>query len=232
MTTIAAVIPYGAKTYSTKAHAAVRIDLAEHERRAAVGLGALDRSTINAMFSLPHGYWVRWDDLVPNLGKMLKSAPDGIVECSRYSVRRLCLPPVTVDLAVVTGLPWTAGLSAASSFAGYCRRLLLLDEHRRVPRSKLWEADYWGIGVWIDAAAGIEELVAPAPWRQMYSSPAGWWFREWAYDAWLGYTGQRPIDGPPDLFGPGGIKQESPAPAADGLDKVRAMLETMRRCRS
>jgi hypothetical protein len=232
MTTTDAVVPHGAKTYSAKAHAAVRIDIVEHDRRAAVGLGALNRSVINAMFSLPLGHLVRWDDLAPNLGKLLNAAPTGIVECSSYGVRRLCQPPVTVDLAVVTGRPWTAGLSAASSFAGYCRRVLLLDQRRRIPRDKLWEADYYGIGVWTDDGDGIEELVTPAPWRQLYSNPAGWWFRERAYDAWLGATGQRPIAGPPDLFGPGGIKQESPVLVADGLDSIREMIETMGRCRS
>ena len=199
-----------------KTEGLIRICNDEHERRVRCGLGALGRITINGLFSLPYGYWVRWDDLGTGLAKSLRDGPDGVVERSAHGVRRWAVPPVTVELAVVTGLSWGPGLSTAGAFAPFCRRVLLLDQHRRVPKSKLWEADYWGIGVWQHTTDGVEELVAPAPWRQRYANPAGWAFRERAYDAWLGATGRRPPGGPPDLFGPG-ITSASREPLTDGL---------------
>jgi hypothetical protein len=222
-----AIVPYGAKTYSAKAHAAIRIDIAEHERRAHCGLGALERAAINSMFSLPYGHWIRWEDLEPPVDKYLRRLPDGIVEHSDYGVRRLVVPPLTVELAVVTGLSWSKGLSAAATFAGYCSRVLLLGQCHRIPKSKLWEADYYGIGVWTNRADGIEELVAPAPWKQLYSKPVGWEFRERAYDAWLRATGQRPLGGPSDLFGTG-IMRESSGTIPDGLEGLIKRLKGIR----
>jgi hypothetical protein len=211
------VIPGAATTHGATAHALIRIDHVEHQRRATCGLGALDRNTVNVMFSLPHGYWVRWDDLNASLAGHLTPLVEGAVEFSDYGVRRLAVPPVVVELAVVTGLPWRRGLRAAGSFAPFCQRVLLLGQNRRLPKDKLWEADYWGIGVWQEGADGVEELVAPAPWRQRYATPAGWEFRERAYDAWLGHTGQRLLAGPPGLFDWRSITPESPRPLSDGL---------------
>lgn len=224
------VVPHGATTYGAKAHAVIRIDMAEHQRRQQVGLGALDRRAVNAMFSLPHGYWVRWDDIGVGSAAALTPVLEGTVEFSEYGVRRLAVPPVVVELAVVTGLPWKRGLKAAGSFAPFCQRVLLLDHCRRARRDKLWEADYWGIGVWtLGGDGGVEELVPPAPWKQRCAKPAGWEFRERAYDAWLRAAGQRPLGGPPDLFGPGGIKQASLEPIPDSLVMLERHWRTVAR---
>lgn len=197
------LVPGGVAAGGIAGDALIRVDTGEHERRAEAGLGALSREAVSAMFSLPQGGWVPWEDLDPALFRRFEDYPDGILDRSEHGVCRLVVPPVAVSLAVVSGFPFGRGLREASMFAGYCRRVLLLDQNRRVPKGRLWEADFWGIGIWRRTGDGIVELVPPTPWRQHLFTPAGWWFRERAYDSWLRMTAQRPLDGPPDLFGPG-----------------------------
>jgi len=42
--------------------------------------------------------------------------------------------------------------------------------------------------VWLRTSTHIEQILAPAPWRQLYVKAAGWRFRERAYDRWLSAT--------------------------------------------
>jgi len=65
--------------------------------------------------------------------------------------------------------------------------LLLEGEHRNL-QQVTWEADLLGVGVWLRTSTHIEQILAPAPWRQLYVKAAGWRFRERAYDRWLSAT--------------------------------------------
>lgn len=193
--TLDSVVSFPSATGDHHAILRIRVDMAEHTRRAGHGLGALTRSQVNDMFVLPHGYWVSWADLTPGRRWAMRDYsqyPDGIVERSEDGARRQAVPPVTVDLAVVTGLSWTPGMRAAGAFAPFCSRVAQFGQRQRIPCGRLWEAGYWGIGVWRETPAGVEELVAPAPWRQRYWTEAAWSFRERVYDAWLTDTGQQP----------------------------------------
>lgn len=169
--------------------ALIRVDMAEHERRTAVGLRALSCVTVDAMFSLPLGCLIRWDDMDPHLARFLRRLPHGIVERNEHGVRRLVVPPVKVELVVVSGSSWSPGLRRAGSFAPFARRVMLLGQHRRIPKAGPQEADFWGVGVWRRTTGGIVELVPPAPWRQNYFNPAGWRFRERAYKTWSSMAG-------------------------------------------
>lgn len=186
-----ALVPRAVTTCSITGDALIRPDLTEHERRTAVGLGALGLVTVDAMFSLPLGGLIRWGDIDPYLASFLRRLPDGIIERLDRGVCRLAIPPVKVELVVVSGSSWRPGLRRAGSFAPFAQRVLLLDQNHRIPKGGLQEADFWGVGVWQHTADGIEELVPPAPWRQHYFKPAGWCFRERAYASWLRTTQAR-----------------------------------------
>lgn len=114
----AVLVPGGATVCGGRGDAVIRVDEREHHRRAALGLGAVDLSVVSGLFELPLGYTVRWDDLDQAACEKARSWPDGIVDHHQGGVRRRLVPPVHVDLVVVTGLSWIPGARAAAAFGG------------------------------------------------------------------------------------------------------------------
>lgn len=166
--------------------ALVEVDMAEHQRRAGLGLRAVtDLGMLARLLRLPHGELVRWADLSADDERRLRSAPDGIVYCSAAGVRRVLAYPAAVPLVLVRSRSWRRGLRAASAFEPFAQRVLVLEGFRQDLTRLAWEADVLGVGVWLKAGSRTREVVAPAPWRQHYVKAAGWRFRERAYQCWL-----------------------------------------------
>ena len=198
----AALVPCGARGTSATGDAVVRVDQDEHARRAATGLGAVTNlALLDVLIGLPLGELVEWRDLTEREVSYTRKAPAGVLDRSPEGVRRLLIPPATVPLVVARAASWRKGLERAGAFAPFAQRVMLLP---RVPRDlpgKALEADFWGVGVWIQRGDRIEEVVPPEPWEQRYFKAAGWAFRERTYGSWLAMRGQQLATGEPDLFG-------------------------------
>lgn len=186
-----AFVSAGAQVAGGVGDALVEVDEHEHHRRVASGLGAVTSlGLLDCLLGLPSGEWVRWGDLSVDDVHRLQVAPVGVVDQSSRGVRRTLVPPATVPLVVVRSSLWRRGLRRASAFEPFAQRVLLLDGAHRDLRRVTWEADVLGVGVWVHTSTGTEEVLAPAPWRQLYVKAAGWRFRERAYNSWL--TAGRP----------------------------------------
>jgi hypothetical protein len=173
-------------TRTSRGFAVIRIDEHEHRRRAACGLTAvLSVPMLDRLLNLPLHEYVSWSDLTATELKMLRKAPAGVVEFTPSGVRRVVTPVDDVDLMIVSTSSWRSGLRKAGSFAPFSRRLLLLPRAPKDLRARLWEADFFGIGVGVGTVTGFDEVLAPAPWSRHYFRAAGWLFRENAYAAWL-----------------------------------------------
>jgi hypothetical protein len=184
-----AFVPGAARAAGGVGDALIEVDEQEHRRRAAVGLGAVTAlGLLDRLLALPLGAWVRWADLHPEAVRRLREAPAGVVEQSSEGVRRVLVPAAAVPMVLVRSASWRRGLRTASAFEPFAQRVLVLDNPRQDLVRVAWEADFVGIGVWLQTDSGIEEVVPPAPWWQRYVKAAGWRFRERAYHDWLSAT--------------------------------------------
>lgn len=180
------------------ADAVVTVDVAEHARRAAMGLGAVpDYSTLYALMCLPIDAAVPVADLGGVVRRLLSEAPPGCVEWlgGATRVRRCYVPAATVGLVVVRGATWRPALRRAAAFEPFAARVVLLPRPPRRVADIAWEADVDGTGLWITRpgsgsrdAGEIEEIVAPEPYVSRHLKPAKWRFAEHAYAAWLTHT--------------------------------------------
>lgn len=181
-----AFVPAGAQVAGGVGDALIEVDEPEHHRRVRSGLGAVTTlGLLDRLLGLPLGEWVRWDDFSSDDAQRLRMAPVGVVDQAPHGVRRTLVPPVTVPLVVVRSSSWRHGLRRASAFEPFAQRVLLIDSARLELHRVTWEADVLGVGVWVQTATGTEEILPPAPWRQLYAKAAGWRFRERAYCNWL-----------------------------------------------
>lgn len=184
--TSVALVAAGAQVAGGVGDALVEVDEQEHNRRVASGLDAVTSlGLLDRLLGLPLGEWVRWNDLSSEDAHQLQMAPVGVADQSPQGVRRTLVPPATVALVVVRSSSWRRGLRRASTFEPFAQRVLVLNNPRRDLDSVIWEADVLGVGVWVQAGSGVEEVLAPATWRQRYVKAAGWRFRERAYRSWL-----------------------------------------------
>jgi hypothetical protein len=184
-----AVVPGAARAAGGTGDALVEVDLYEHQRRALAGLAAVtDLGLLARLLRLPHGELVLWEDLGAEDQRRVRSAPDGVVNCSSAGVRRVLVQPAAVPLVLVRSRSWRRGLRTASVFEPFAQRVLILESFGRDLGRLIWEADVLGVGVWLQTGSGTQEITPPAPWRQRYIKAAGWRFRERAYQSWLTAT--------------------------------------------
>jgi len=161
------------------------LDEAEHRRRRERGLGSvISREFLRLLSDLPHGEAVRVVDLTSPERRCLGRLPCGVVDAAGGWVTRLALPPVTIDLAIVTGNDPDRGLDSASRFAPFARRLLVLTRPPRDLPNVEAEARFYGIGLAIaDEAEGVI-VVHPEPLSTAIG-PVTWRVSEEAYAAYL-----------------------------------------------
>lgn len=199
---VAAAVPAAARLFGQHpAAAVVRVDPAEHTRRATAGLagGVPDHDVLAALMCLPARVAVSVSDIERRHLTPLRRAPAGVVEFTQDwgeppRVRRLLEPAATVDLVVVRAATWRAGIRRAV-FGQFATQVVLLTRHHTPAdlAEVAWEADVTGVGLWVVDATGrgcaaapppVVEVVAPQPFVLRYVKPARWRFLEHAYDAW------------------------------------------------
>lgn len=159
-----------------------RRDAAEWERRRRHGLGAIARlDVLDVLMDLPAGLAVPLRSIPAPERRLLRRIPAGVVVHRAGEAIRQLVPAVTPLLAIVPALEWQSGAAAASRFAVYCPRLVVLPRPPDDLEAVAWEASWYGIGVAVDGPEGVEIVVEPEPLTDWQPTPAGWAFSEILY---------------------------------------------------
>ncbi|MFJ1744351.1 hypothetical protein ACIOG4_37595 [Streptomyces microflavus] len=159
-----------------------RFDATEHARRQGAGMTALTGvQTLETLLALPVDVPVPLDSFSAGDRAALRRLPAGSVDRGRREIVRRAVRPLHVDLAVLTGQQPRRALEAASRFAPFCSRAVLL--RRPAPRMDdfLNEASFYGAGVLLDSPSGIDMVLQPRPYRPQRHTAAAWNFTEKLY---------------------------------------------------
>lgn len=174
-----ATVQGGLSNPKTEATIAYRPNRAEFDRRQAVGLGGITNlGWLDLLMGFPAGLPV-----IPDRTdrRTLCRLPKGCVDITGEGFARQLVKPLDVKLAIVTRIGFSHGLVHAGRFAPFCARVLALAGKPRSLTEKAIEADFWGIGLIVNAATDPELVVAPTPFEQHRHTPAGWAFAEDIY---------------------------------------------------
>lgn len=171
-----------AQVLDTWAWIAFRYDRPEAARRAACGLGpVLAWDLLDTLMELPAGLPVPAAALTQPARRRVCRAPVGVAHVSGGQVIRDLVPAVTPLLAIITARDWASGLTRASRFAPYCRRMVV---GPRLPAGGkvLQAAARLGIGVAVRGGPGATEvLLEPQPVEDWQPTTAWWRFCEVIY---------------------------------------------------
>ncbi|MFB4427077.1 hypothetical protein C5F59_039165 [Streptomyces sp. QL37] len=159
-----------------------RFDATEHARRQRAGMKALTgMARLETLLILPVDMPVPLGSLHARDRAAVRRLPAGSASRDRHEVTRHAVRPLHVDLAVVTAEQPRRGLEAATRFAPFCSRAVLL--RRPAPRMDdfLNEASFYGVGVLVDSPSGIEMVLEPRLYRPQRHTAAAWNFTEELY---------------------------------------------------
>lgn len=170
----------GVRMFGTRAWMVFRRDEVEWQRRSG-GAPILRLDHLDALMNLPAAVPVPVASLSSRHRRMLDRLPSGAVERSKATVTRRAVPPLMPMLAVVRARQWLGGLEAASRFAPYCRRLVMVTELPDQLELALSQASFYGIGVALASGVSSRILVEPEPLTDWHPTPAWWWFIEDIY---------------------------------------------------
>jgi hypothetical protein len=159
-----------------------RRDAAEWRRRRRHGLGAVAQlDVLDVLMDLPAGMAVPLRSLQASERRLLRRTPVGAVLHRTGAVIRQLVPAVTPLLAIVPAREWQSGAEAASRFAVYCPRMVVLSKSPKDMDAIVSEASWYGIGVAIGRSEGSEIVFEPEPLADWQPTPAGWAFSEILY---------------------------------------------------
>ncbi len=154
----------------------------EWRRRSAEGLGAvLAWDLLDTLMDLPVGMPVPMSSLTGPAQRRLRKAPRGVACISGSVITRQIVPAVTPLLAVISTRSWRDGLVAASRFACYCPRIVVVPALGSDEAEALALAREFGIGLAVSRAASAGVLLEPEPVRDWEPTPAWWWLCEDIY---------------------------------------------------
>lgn len=151
--------------------------LADRRQRRAGPVTRLE--VLNLLLRLPVGQETRvdWSEyelrlVTPHLGAALDLGvhPDGHVVVTRW-----LRPALNVDSALIAGISWDRAIAAASKFAPYCQRQVVLGDVPDDDHPFWLEANYYGVGVISESG---RELLEAAPFSPRQYSGASWKFAE------------------------------------------------------
>jgi hypothetical protein len=187
---LSAVIRGAARVAGVVADAVVVVDPVEHERRQALGAGGImSLAVLDALMCLPLGADIPVAALGDVTLAMLRQAPAGAVQWGEESdsVRRAAVPAASIPLVRVRATTWRGGLRQSAAFLPCAEVVMVVTSVPAKWASVSWEAATLGIGVSLhNEDTGEEtELLPSAPYVPLYVKPAGWRFRENAYECWL-----------------------------------------------
>jgi hypothetical protein len=162
---------------------AFRRDAVEWARRARGDIDAVtDLGILDVLMNLPGGMPVPVACLPRADYRVLRQAPNGVVQYQADMVVRDLIPVLTPVLAVVPARTWAQGAGTASRFAVYCPRMVLLPRPPNEEALTLSEASLYGIGVAVSSGADpARVLVEPEVSGTWQPSVAGWGFSEKIY---------------------------------------------------
>jgi hypothetical protein len=136
---------------------------------------------LDTLMGLPLGLPVPLHTVSRADQRRLRRLPHGAVTWSGSTVTRQLAPPVVPLLAMVYGTDWSNGLRAASRFAMYCRRLLVIPELPPNNEVALAEASFYGIGIGLRRNGTVTVVLEPEPFPDWQPTAAWWWFTEEVY---------------------------------------------------
>jgi hypothetical protein len=170
------------RMFGVRAGVVVSVNDGEWRRRERVGLGGVTGlDVLDGLLGLPLGVPVAVQALTGRERRLVNRLPEGVVEQRDGVLVRWAEPVVEVALAVVFARSWSTGLVAASVFASYCARLMVLRSRPVDEVSVGVQASYYGVGVAVVAGDDHLMLVAPEPVADRRVTAAGWWFAEEIY---------------------------------------------------
>jgi len=184
---VAALLPAGCEMAPLRLHAADclvfhSLDRTEHGRRVVADAAWLDDfRPLEVLMNLPVGERVERASLGTAMRPEIRRLPKGCADVDRQSVTRLAVRPLRVDLIVARAKTFRVGLHAASQFAPFSRRAMLLEKAPRKLDEKLFEADFWGVGVLVAGEGGVRMLLEPAEYKAIRHTTAAWRFAEQVY---------------------------------------------------
>lgn len=174
-----ALVHAGPSDSKTEATIVYRPNRSEFERRRVAGVGGVTNlGHLDLLMELPAGLPVMPDRTDR---RTLCRLPKGCVDITVEGFIRQIVKPLNVRLAIVAGKQWKPGLIRASRFAPFSSRVLALTGKPRSLTEKAIEADFWGIGLIVNAATDPEVVVAPTRFEPYRHTPAGWAFAEDVY---------------------------------------------------
>jgi hypothetical protein len=180
------------------------MNVAEHSRREAAGLGAVTNpALLDRLLDLPVGMSVN----DPVMWTELADQPPGILERSQegMSITRRLQSPLAITGVVVKAAPGTElrTVQDASLFAGFTRRWVEATRDR-VPDAAMLEAKLCGAGI---LAPGPRVLLPAEKPVSLTVDGWTWLLEERTYRNWLNLR-------------PGNDAKASPAPATDGASET------------
>jgi hypothetical protein len=137
-----------------------------------------DLALLDTLMGLPLGHPIPITDLTPPVLRRLRRLPGGAVVWTPADVTRRAATPVTPILALVRAAGWQAGLRAASRFAMYCPRVMLLPALPDGGQAALSEASFYGTGVTVHDGGAVTTLLPAEPFTDWQPTAAWWRFTE------------------------------------------------------
>lgn len=172
------------RLFGIRAWVAYRADDDQRQlRRTHAMAPILGLDLLNTLMGLPVGWPVPLRAVSRPDQRRLRRLPDGAVLWTPVAVIRRVAPPVMPLLTMVQSAEWARGLRAASRFAMYCSRLLVVSELPPDQDVALAEASYYGIGVALRRGGALKIVVEPEAFTDWQPTAAWWWFTEEVYRA-------------------------------------------------
>lgn len=154
-------------------------DLGELRRREWRALPSLERmDVLDVVLEMPLRRVVAEDTLSPRQRRTLETLDPAVVARCEGGFVRNVRPCLEVENVVVPARTFRAGLEAASAFANYCARSMVLPSTAWVSDLELAEASFFGVGVMRAVRGGGTELLAPEPFIDQPHTAASWAFSE------------------------------------------------------
>ena len=159
----------------TRAWIAFRYDRPEAARRATCDLGpVLAWDLLDTLMDLPAGLPVPAAALTRLARRRVCRAPEGVARVFDGHVIRDLVPVVTPLLAIITARDWASGLTRASRFAPYCRRIVV-GPGLPAGGEVLQTAARLGIGVAVRVRPGAAEVLLEPELVEGWQPTTAWW---------------------------------------------------------
>lgn len=167
------------RLFGTRAWVAYRPDHHQQQLRRTHPIGPVPAlELLDTLLGLPIERPVPVAAVAPAAQRRLRRLPEGMVTWSSTSVTRRFAPPVMPLLAMVQGPDWAKSLRAASRFAMYCERLMVVPELPADEQVALAEASFYGIGVALRQGESLTVVLEPEKFTDWQPTAAWWWFTE------------------------------------------------------